>query len=328
MAETLQQLIARFDFNDLALQQSLEGLLRTCPADFTRAVPSVLATCLNTPAQDYLIQMLIAAGRFWTILCDPSAFSLTAAVNVAKSSQRFEPLLDVKLSCWLVEESEADRDDARGLLERGLTIMGAVSDTTRIRMTLVQLMRSRNTRVRSKAATLISRTQKSVYLLEKLLKDPDARVRANSVEAFWGTSLTGLRPILFELLNDGNNRVAGNALIALHLLGETDLVHSHLDKMARHPIGLFRATGAWAMARIADARFVPILTSMLKDEDAMVRTRSLASLAAIRRALKEHQGQPLPAPSPIRLPSEVILEEGPSTTSPEMGECLAPATQA
>jgi hypothetical protein len=52
------------------------------------------------------------------------------------------------------------------------------------------------------------------------LESQDPRIRANVVEQPWGVDAPFARKCMREALNDENNRVAGNALLGLHLLRE------------------------------------------------------------------------------------------------------------
>ena len=79
---------------------------------------------------------------------------------------------------------------------------------------------------------------------ERLLTKRDPRVRANAIEALWGSDSALARGLFREASRDVNNRVAGNALLGLYLLGDTSAVPQIL-KMAAQPDPLFRATAAW-----------------------------------------------------------------------------------
>ena len=78
--------------------------------------------------------------------------------------------------------------------------------------------------------------------MERLVRDEDARVRANFMEGLWNFAASDhCRRLFRQALEDSNHRVVGNALVGLHRLGETHTVIAHLSKMARRPEVLFRA---------------------------------------------------------------------------------------
>jgi hypothetical protein len=71
------------------------------------------------------------------------------------------------------------------------------------------------------------------------------------------------------LLSDPNNRVAGNALLALYRLGEKDAVQL-LIAMASLEDQLFRATAAWVMGETANPVFRETLEQMRLVEKGIV----------------------------------------------------------
>jgi HEAT repeat protein len=79
--------------------------------------------------------------------------------------------------------------------------------------------------------------------------------------------------------------VAGNALLALHRLGETASVAALL-KMAAHASPMFRATAAWVMGQTQDARFLQALGRMESDSDENVRRNASQAIARISQPAK------------------------------------------
>jgi len=83
--------------------------------------------------------------------------------------------------------------------------------------------------------------------------------------------------------SDGNNRVAGNALLGLYWLGDSAVI-SELVKMAGHAAGSFRLSAAWAMGETGDPRFSEVLGRMLADSNAGVRKRAFAAVSQVKLA--------------------------------------------
>jgi HEAT repeat protein len=107
--------------------------------------------------------------------------------------------------------------------------------------------------------------------------------------------LRGQRPLrrLFRLaLKDPNHRVAGNALVGLHRLGEDLDVIRHLGKMARRPEPLFRASAAWVMGQTGEERYIGVLRQMVRDPDSLVRLNALRSLRRINLASAAKAARP------------------------------------
>ena len=91
------------------------------------------------------------------------------------------------------------------------------------------------------------------------------------------------RTLLSFAANDGDNRVAGNALLGLYYLGDTSAL-ADVIKIAGAESKLFRSSAAWVMGEAGDPRFTESLRRMISDPDAVVRKRVFAALAQIKTA--------------------------------------------
>lgn len=144
---------------------------------------------------------------------------------------------------------------------------------------------SKDDRIRATIVTLLGEvgnaTLKSVFL--KALQDPNARVRANAVEAL-SSICEGkeLAQILAHCLKDRNNRVRANALAGLVRLGVKQaepLVH----EMAHHQNPRYRSSAAWVLGevghRVACGR--QWLEELSKDGDHNVIYRAELALESI-----------------------------------------------
>jgi hypothetical protein len=147
---------------------------------------------------------------------------------------------------------------------------------------LEHLLQHPDPRMRSKAALLIGRRNKSADWVEQSKQEPDPRVRANAIEGLWGADEDAVRRLFWEMAWDANNRVVGNALMGLYLIGDTRAITRTLE-VAGHVEPRFRATAAWVMGQAGDPRFRTALGRMLVDRDRMVRGRAFRSLSTIRR---------------------------------------------
>jgi HEAT repeat protein len=131
---------------------------------------------------------------------------------------------------------------------------------------------------------------------------------------------------MWEALQDENNRVAGNALMGLHLLGEpaTGQLVEQMVGDARPP---FRRTAAWLMGRIAKPEFEDHLLRAAADEDPGVRQTAAAALAVFRKCEEPAQAESVLSPEPpeVLAPelAAVPLEEKPPE-APETFPSFAP----
>ena len=151
--------------------------------------------------------------------------------------------------------------------------------------------------VRSKAVLIIGRGNPASSWLQNRFAEPDPRIRANTVEALWGVDTADARGLLLAAARDDNNRVAGNALLALYRLGEAS-AEPELRKMAESESAMFRATSAWAMGEIADPRFAGLLARLVGDSNQMVRKRAFAALGKIAAARARNTNPNPSSPSP------------------------------
>ena len=115
----------------------------------------------------------------------------------------------------------------------------------------------------------------------------DARVRANVIESAAPAVAEELQPLFRTAALDSNNRVAGNALVALYRMGEASAV-AGLYEMACRQDPAFRATAVWAMSETGDTRFLPLLGRMLKDSSENIKS---AAFRAIRTLRAQETGQ-------------------------------------
>ena len=145
-------------------------------------------------------------------------------------------------------------------------------------MTLSRLVRHPDKRIASKAALLLGRRVRNPLWVERHMSAEDARLRANVVEALWGTDSAFARQTLHGCLGDDSNRVVGNALVGLHLLGDPS-VDSTVRRMLQDRRAPFRWTAAWVMGRIGSEAFRKPLEGALADPNHQVR-------GAARRALR------------------------------------------
>lgn len=212
-------------------------------------------------------------------VCDPAA-PLDSSVRVAKMLMQHESRFDARLAKSLLNSghvSEAAR-------HRGLVVLEKLGSGARLIPILIQFLRDPDGRIRSKAALMFGQTIVSRGIMERLMGDTNARVRANFVEGLWNHTASDCRPLFRRALADPDNRVAGNALVGLHRLGEVHDVIRHVGKMALHPEPPFRAAAAWVMGQTGEPRYTTVLRHMVRDSDPLVRRNALRSLRAINIA--------------------------------------------
>ena len=135
---------------------------------------------------------------------------------------------------------------------------------------------------------------KTLNFTKTCLKHPLPRLRANAVEALAMFDIPDdeLVIALAPMLRDKNNRVVGNAIVALWGTREQDSVRKAIDAMIQHANKWHRAAAAFALGEINTEESANILVKLLRDPDEDVRNnaakavRKLTSPEAVSRLVE------------------------------------------
>jgi hypothetical protein len=222
-------------------------------------------------------QMLTSADLLVDALCD-SGLSRVHTLRLARHAVAISPGVKYKLTNALC--ADAGRDE--NAMMRVLDVLGDLFEGEP--PPAVRRLRLHGTgRLRAKAALTLSRNEQSLEWAEQALSDPDARMRANAVEAIAALKSERARALLEKAATDPHRRVLANALLALHKLGAPETEKQLLDLSAsRSPFS--RSAAAWAMGKTGDPVFGEALGWMLGDPDARVRKHAFQAIKAIKSA--------------------------------------------
>ena len=67
-------------------------------------------------------------------------------------------------------------------------------------------------------------------------------------------------------MDDENNRVRGNAIVGLHMIGDRR-VGWHINVLAKDGRPEYRQTAAWVIGKMEEPEFAHLLDGLLQDED-------------------------------------------------------------
>ena len=273
--------VAAFGRDPPRVREALRGLLNRDSSAFCQAALPLLKQEHGGTGVGYLYALLTDLLPF----CNPAFCSLEDDVAIARKVMKKDPLLEVRLA-KRIGNSQTPEGQPLGtaVALRILEVIGTVADGSRILPILIQCLRQPDPRLRSKAALLIGRTNRSAQRVKEAAWEPDARVRANCVEALWGVDTEEARAALWAATNDPSNRVQGNALLGLYRLGDAASIGS-LVRMSAHAESLFRATAAWAMGETGDPRFRPILAQMVGEPDAIARRHVFRAISRLNKTV-------------------------------------------
>lgn len=211
-------------------------------------------------------------------LCDPNAIK-AEAIAIATKHTRSDPGFGSRLARTAIDKAYV-QDGAKAL--RLLEILSAISCQIRV-VVIGSLLHHPDHRVRSKAALLVGQANQNANWVRQRMYDQDARVRANAIESLWGADPDEARRVFRKALEDSNNRVIGNALVGLYLMGEPDCI-DRIVAMSKHSDAKFRQTAVWVMQRTADPAFIPVLSELVRDGEATLRLKGRQALARIKMA--------------------------------------------
>jgi hypothetical protein len=280
----LESAMADFEQNPKSVR-----LLRYLTTEYSDLFFTAASKCLQSEIEykafRFLAALLIRQASFFEWLTNPARCPIASAVDLFKRLLEFDPTLDFKLARMLPgrNDSTPDKVLAGTHGERAIDILDQTSAGQRLLSVLGHLPNSTDTRIASKAALFVGRRVNNPAWTAKQLFSEDPRLRANAIEAAWGAKSEATIRIFEECAEDENDRVAGNAVIGLHLAGCKDVPERVLAMCGSERPGR-RSTMAWVMGKTGCRGFIDCLTALLRDKNALVRSTAIRALAEIRRA--------------------------------------------
>lgn len=290
MESDLRKVISEFVENPLQGSRALRLLYEKDQSGFFEMALPALREEPDSPGFHYLLTLLLSQGLLLRPLCNPHMFSLDEAKRIGRRLRLVDSHFDVRLLRTLVPNNgDTSTDDLERVANtpsglRLLEILGEISDGTRVLPVMTRLLNHTDSRVRSKAALLVGRSNKNHKWVQDKLCEPDARVRANAVESLWGSDSAGSRAVFLSALGDADNRVVANALLALYRLGDPACVRLILEMLTHSDAG-FRVSAVWVMGESGDQRFMPTLARLISEPEAELRGNAFRALAKIKKSM-------------------------------------------
>lgn len=310
----LGQVIADFQ-SDPRTPQLIRCLAKEYPDLFFTAAAKVLESEGDSSARRFLAGLMLRQKDLFVRLTNPARFSRKSAVGIFKSLLSVDAFLDFKLARLLPGR---DREANDGALSgknaaRAIDILDQTSPGQRLASIMGHLPNSEDEHIASKAALFVGHRVSNPTWLAKHVVREEPRLRASVVESAWGTKSEAAIQILEDCTHDDCDRVAGNALIGLHMAGRPDVAERTLEMSWSEKPGR-RSTAAWAMGKIGHGEFLARLTELMRDENPKVRSTALRSLAEIGRA--EATRPKIEAPQIVE--PEPVSEEPSAPETPAM----------
>ena len=205
-----------------------------------------------------IIRVLSRGKSLAPLIADPKQFDLRQACRVTKIALEEDSDFDKKL-VDLVKSGTASTPEQ---IVRILTVLESVCAAPRLLAHILHLKHLEG-RVRSKLTLMVGRLTRDPQWLRQQMEDENPRIRANAIEGLWDVRAEGLEELLRSALHDPHHRVAANAALALHKIGDVSAVAS-LYSMLRHPDEMFRRAAIWAVGQARDPRFLDAVEKLIQ----------------------------------------------------------------
>ena len=287
----LRKTVLAFEKNPMTATREIREYSEKFPNEFLESSVGVLLDTVDTPGGIYLLKMLLAHGSLISLICSPFHLRKDQAHLLVERSKRLDPFFEVKLFRQAADEVERGCERNAEISMRALDLLAITARSAHQIPVVKKLLQHPNAKVRSRAATLMAKITRELDWAPDSLHDAEARVRANALEAFWGPGVPqNLTPLLWQALSDTDNRVVGNALLALYRQGDHRTICLMLE-MATDPVEKFRATAVWLLGQTAKRDLLPQVQQMVRDSSPMVRRAAV-------RAARNLNAIPLPVKPP------------------------------
>jgi hypothetical protein len=275
--QLLSAALERFAQDPVRSGKVLRQALDTDKEAFLRTITSYSAFDVNDRGFRYALILLRNSDLLISTIATPSATSAEQALGLTKCMLALDPnFLNSLLDAIFVRP--ALRDTA--CILRILDLIGQYAERISNWRPITRLFETGDARVKSKCATLLVRFRFDQNTTAARFEEGDSRVRASIVEALSDRSSERNEAMSSSLLEtalkDNNNRVAGNACLALYQAGDARALTCLSAMLSRQALP-FRTTAAWAMGQTRDIRFLQLLARASRSALSDLRAAALKS---------------------------------------------------
>jgi HEAT repeats len=210
------------------------------------------------------------------MIADTRQFDLAEASELARLALKKDAHFDEQLVEFVKQNSGGTPEQ----MIRILDVLQNVCPDQRLFRHLCGF-KSTEPRVRSKVALIMGRLVHDTDWLRWQLADSEPRVRANAVEGWRGWSAEA-RSVLLEASRDPHHRVAANAALSLHTVGDP-AGGALLFSMLRHTDEMFRRAALWAIGVSRDGRFTAAVAGIAERAAGEEKAAADKVLARLRK---------------------------------------------
>ena len=342
MESALEEVLNQFGMTDVA-PEILQALAAKEPHLFFEAGLARLQLEGGRPGFRKRSLRLLDVPAFLLELICSDHFSTKELKDFCGKYIHEDTLLDVKLARLMPgRRLDVHHLETTSIL-RLLDVLDEISPGPRLLMIIGHLTQHDNHHVASKATLLVGRRLLSREWVERHLTSSDSRVRASVTEALWSANSELAAKTFRRCLNDENNRVRGNALVGLHLIGDRS-ASALVRNLTKDSRPVFRQTAAWVIGKMEAVDLVPLLEELSMDSDQGVRQSAATALEKMRETVLRNAalapkdnakhaltGEPKPLerePAKAVADSETAAAKSEATFETEVVQCAPEQEQA
>jgi hypothetical protein len=270
------------DADERIVRMAAREIIRRKPADYENVLLKLMATA--APSVRALVGRSIGQAGFEQFWLRFDKLDRPTRKQAGKVMLKLLPDVLQRLQRRAVSGTPEQRVKALQIAQE-LDVVDA------IRAALIQLCRDAHPRVRSKATALLSPSTEAPNdaLIDRLVHDPDARVRANAIEVLENHSGEKVIKLLAERAMAANGRERANAIKALCRM-KVSTASKQLLAMLRDQRAEHRISAMWVLRQIGWWQMINEVGQMAKaDSDVRVRRYALGVLQTVSALLREQK---------------------------------------
>ena len=266
-----------FEDNPTRAGRELRSAFRTDGSAFLAALLNETVFAGNDRGFRFAIDLLVSSDMVIPAIATPSSTTFVQALRLTRYMLETDGnFLNTLLTALMTRQDLADP----ACTVRVLDLVSECATHLANWRSLVRIHSDGDAEIKARCAALLARYRFRDEAGIERFRRSDPRIRANIIQTLWGVSQDEANAILEVAVQDEDNRVAGNACLALYNSGDTRAL-VHLAEMLGDPEPRKRITAAWVIGQCRDGRFASRLLEALRGDLPALRKRSITSLAKL-----------------------------------------------
>lgn len=292
-ADDALTLLREFEENPVRAGRELRSVMRTDSSAFLTALLSETVFSGNDRGFRFAIDLLVSSDMIIPAIATPSTTSFVQALRLTRYMLETDGnFLNTLLTALMTRQELADP----ACTVRVLDLVGECATQLANWRSLIRIHSDGDAEIKARCAALLARYRFRDEAGIERFRRSEPRIRANIIQTLWGVPQDQANAILEVAIQDEDNRVAGNACLALYNSGDTRAL-VHLVEMLGSPEPRKKITAAWVIGECRDGRFAGRLLEALRSDLPGLRKRSVTSLAKLEAIPQAASSAPRANPS-------------------------------